>query len=345
MPYKVVMPPVLGRYDSIANLLEANGCVVEKLPLPEPGKPLAWTPEIIHRYFDDADAFIGSFAGMKITREVLEAGKKLRVGASPIIGTENIDVDAATELGIAIGYGATPENLEGVAESVVMLAAALVKHQPRKWAAVRDGGWRIDDAGHMVKNAVIGLIGLGNIGRATAERFAGWETTLLAYDPYVSQEVADRYGCRKVDMDTLLAESDVVSIMVVLNDETRHLIGEPELRKMKQGAYLINTARGGCVDEAALIRALQEGRLGGAAIDAWEQEPTRPDNPLRTMPNVITTGHCVGHSEELHQRIPAAAAENILRGLRGEPPLYFRNPTVLAKWRERMKGYGVEVKA
>jgi phosphoglycerate dehydrogenase-like enzyme len=342
MPHKVVVPPALGRYDSIATLLEGQGCEILRLPAPEAGKPLQWTPQLIGDYFSEADAFIGSFAGLKITREVLEAGKKLKVGASPIIGTENIDVDAATELGIVIGYGAAPENLEGVAESVVMLSAALVKRQPWKWAAVRDGGWRVDDAGHMVKNATIGLIGLGNIGRATAVRFRGWETTLLGFDPYVSQAVADQYGVRMVDKDTLLRESDVVSVMVTLTDETKYLLDAEDFAKMKQGAFVVNTARGACINEKALIAALQSGHLGGAAIDAWEQEPTYADNPLRTMPNVITTGHCVGHSEELHQRIPAAAAENILRGLRGEPPLYTRNPAVLPKWAERLRGMGVE---
>lgn len=344
MPHKVVVPAALGRHEALTGILERNGCEILRMPPQEPGKPMQWTPELIDRYFADADAFVGSFAGLKITRAVLEAGKKLRVGASPIIGTENIDVDAATELGIVIGYGATPENLEGVAESVVMLAAALVKRQPWKWAAVRDGAWRVEDTGHMVKNAVIGLIGLGNIGRAAAVRFRGWETTLLGYDPYISQEVADQYGVRLVDKDTLLRESDVVSVMVTLTDETKYLLDAEDFAKMKPGSYVINTARGACVNEKALIAALQSGHLGGAAIDAWEQEPTYADNPLRSMTNVITTGHCIGHSEELHERIPPAAAENILRGLRGEPPLYTRNPQVLPKWADRLRSLGVEPK-
>lgn len=344
MAYKVVVPAAMGRQETIVDILTANGCEAVRLPAPQPGQPLQWTPELINQYFTDADAFVGSFAGLKITREVLQAGKKLRVGASPIIGTENIDVDAATELGIVIGFGAASENFEGVAEAVVMLSAALIKGQTQKWAALRDGGWRVQDPGHMVSGSTIGLIGMGNIGRATASRLKGWDANLLAFDPYVKQEAVDALGVKMVDKDTLLAESDVVSIMVVLNDETRHIIGEPELRKMKKGSYLINTARGGCVDEKALIAALEEGRLGGAAIDAWEQEPTYADNPLRTMPNVIATGHGIGHSEELHQALPPLAAENILRGLRGELPVHVRNPQVLPKWRERLQQLGVEPK-
>jgi phosphoglycerate dehydrogenase-like enzyme len=344
MAHKVVVPPAIGRYESMVDILQSNGCEVVRLPAPEPGKPLAWTPELIDRYFTDAEAFVGSFAGLKITRQVLEAGKQLRVGASPIIGTENIDVDAATDLGIVIGLGAAPENLEGVAEAVVMLSAALIKGQTQKWAAVRGGGWRVEDPGHMVKGATIGLIGLGNIGRSTAERFRGWEANLLGFDPYVTQEVGDKYGVRMVDKDTLLRESDVVSVMVTLTDETKYLLDAPDFAKMKRGAYVVNTARGACINEKALIAALQSGHLGGAGIDAWEQEPTYADNPLRTMPNVIATGHGIGHSEELHAALPPLAAENILRGLQGEPPVYVRNPQVLPKWAERLRRLGVEPK-
>jgi phosphoglycerate dehydrogenase-like enzyme len=110
---------------------------------------------------------------------------------------------------------------------------------------------------------------------------------------------------------------------------------------MKPSAYLINTSRGPCVDEEALIKALDDGRIAGAAIDTWEQEPTRGDNPLRAHPKIIATGHNVGHSEEVYAALGPAAAENMLRGLRGEPPLYTRNPEVLPRWRERLQRLGV----
>ena len=278
---------------------------------------------------------------MKITRDVLEAGAKLRVGVSQIIGTENIDVDAATELGIVIGYGALPENYLGVAEAAVMLIATLVKRLPAKWEAARGGGWRVDNAGHMVMNNTVGLVGLGNVGRGTARRLAGWDCRLLGADPYVTSETAAAVGFQLVDLDTLLKASDVVSVGVTLTEETRGLIGERELGLTRPGAYLLNTSRGACVDEAALSRALESGHLAGAAIDTWEQEPTRPDNPLRGNPNVIATGHNVAHSEELYERIPLVAAENVLRGLRGEAPVHVRNPEVLPRWRERLVRLGV----
>jgi D-3-phosphoglycerate dehydrogenase len=336
MAFKVVVPNVLMRNEEIAKLLEAEGCEIVRLPAIEPGESRDWSGDEIERYFLDADAFVGTFGPRPISRKVLEAATKLRVGASPIIGTETIDVEAATDVGIAIGYGAAPENLLGVAEAVVMLTAALLKNLPGKWEAVRNGGWRSDEPGNMVMNHTVGLIGLGNIGRATAQRLQGWQCRLLAYDPYVSAEAAREAGAELVDLDTLLRDSDVVSIMVVLSKDTQHLIGARELALMKPAAYLINTSRGPCVDEAALIAALDAGRLRGAAIDTWEQEPTRPDNPLRQHPRVIATGHNVGHSEEVYAALPGLAAQNILNGLRGIEPVCFRNPEVLPRWRERL---------
>jgi phosphoglycerate dehydrogenase-like enzyme len=330
-----------GQFQPIRARLEAAGCEVLSVPASAPGEPAGWTPALIDQYFREADAFIGMFASRPITKEVLQAGERLRVGASPVIGTEHIDVAAATELGIVIGYGAVPENLEGVAEAVVMLIAGLLKHLPQKWAAVRDGGWRVDDPGRMVRDATVGFIGLGNIGRASARRLAGWDVSILSFDPYVTAETGRELGVEMVGLEELLGRSDVVSIMVLLTDETRHLLGADELRRMKPGAYLINTSRGACVDEEALVEALRSGHLAGAAIDVWEQEPAVADNPLRAMPNVIATGHNVGHSQEVMRTIPDAAVENVLRGLRGEPPLYVRNPEVLPAWRERLRALGV----
>ncbi len=128
-----------------------------------------------------------------------------------------------------------------------------------------------------------------------------------------------------MDLETLLGDSDVVSIQVVLTGETRHLLGAKELALMKPGAYLINTSRGGVVDEDALIEALDD-HLGGAALDVWREEPCPPGHPLRTHPRVIATAHNVAHSEELYARLPGAAVENVTRALRGQEPLYVRNP-------------------
>ncbi|MGH2603200.1 MAG: NAD(P)-dependent oxidoreductase, partial [Dehalococcoidia bacterium] len=229
MPYRVVIPGLFGRNESIIPVLEAEGCEVVRLPAVQPGETFVWTPELIESRVRDADALLGMFAGMRLTRQVLTAGEKLRVVTSPVIGTEHIDVDACTDLGIVVAYGAMPENYLGVAEAVVMLIAALRKQFPQKMDTVRSGGWRVPYAGHMVRDCTVGLIGLGNVGRATARRLAGWECTLLGADPYVSPTAAAELGVTLVDLDTLLMESDVVTVMVTLTDDTRHLIGKRAL--------------------------------------------------------------------------------------------------------------------
>lgn len=193
----------------------------------------------------------------------------------------------------------------------------------------------------MVWKRTIGLVGLGNIGREVARRLQGWDCKLVAADPYVSSQAAAEFGVQMMDLGTLLQTSDVVSLHLVLTRETRHLIGERELALMRPDAYLVNTSRGAVVDEAALIRALDNDRLAGVGIDAWELEPAAPDNPLRNHPRVIATGHNIGHSEECYAALAVTAVENTLRGLRGEEPLYLRNPNVLPAWRERLASLNV----
>jgi D-3-phosphoglycerate dehydrogenase / 2-oxoglutarate reductase len=337
MPYRVTVASVPGNLNDIGALLEAEGVEVLRLP-PE---TTTWTPALVDQYVGNADAMVGYFAGLHLPREVLEAGKKLRVVASPVIGTEHIDVAAATELGIAVGYGATPENYLGVAEAVIMQMTMLRKNFPAKMAAVRDGGWRAPHPGAMIRRSTVGLIGFGNIGRGVAKRLAGWECEILATDPYIDPVIPSLLGVRLVDLETLLRESDTVATLVTLTAETRHMIGGAQLALMKPGAFLINDARGGVIDEPALLDALDSGHLAGAAIDTWEQEPAPADHPLRRHPKVLVTGHNVGHSAEAYASLPVAAVENIMRGLRGEPPLHFRNPEVLAKWRERLARLGV----
>lgn len=337
MPYRVVVGPSPGALDNLPALLEAQGCEVKRLPAAAEG----WTEDMIRDFAADAQALVGTFANTKLPRSVMEAAPNLRVIVSPVIGTEHIDVKAATELGIAVGFGATPENYLGVAEAVVMLIAMWRKRFLSKYETVRTGGWRARQPGNMVRGSTVGLIGFGNIGRAVAKRLAGWECELLACDPYVDPAVAAPLGVTLVDLDTLLARSDTVAILVTLTDETWHMIGAAQLAKMRPGAFLINVARGGVVDEPALNDALNSNRLSGAAIDTWEQEPSPLINPLRAHPRVIVTAHNIGHSDEAYASLPIAAVENTMRGLAGQPPLHFRNPDVLEKWRERLRRLGV----
>ena len=191
-----------------------------------------------------------------------------------------------------------------------MLSIELLKRLPAKWEAVRSGGFRVENAGRMVKNSTIGLIGLGNIGQATARRLQGFECRMLAYDPYQKPEVAASVGVELVDKETLLRESDVISIMVTLTDETKHLIGEADFNLMKPGAYLINLARGGVIDSLDTIDTLlRNGHLRGAALDVFEQEPPPANYALLNHPNVIATPHLGASTEEAQARVALQIAE------------------------------------
>lgn len=335
---QVSVAPLPGRLGEVTPLLEEAGCEILRIPGPPPDQTFVWSDELIDEFVRPADALVGIFAGMRLDRRVIEAADRLRVITSPIIGTEHIDVEACTEAGILVAFGAIPENTVGVAEAVVMLATALQHRLPLKVAAVADGSWRPPFAGHLMRECTFGLVGFGAIARQVVGRLSGWEVArVLAADPYVDDAEIVAGGAEPVDLETLLAESDVVSVMVTLTEETRGLIGSEQLARMKPGANLINAARGGVVDERALLEALDAGTLGGAAIDTWESEGPGTTSPLHHHPRVIATGHNVGHSEELYDRHPPAAADNTLRALRGEEPAHVRNPSVLPAWRDRVE--------
>ena len=266
----------------------------------------------------------------------MEAAPCLRGVVSAVIGVDTIDMDAANDFGLIVGHGAMPENYLGVSESTVMLIAALCLDLHGKETLLRTNAPRPPQLrARMVRGKTIGLIGLGRTARGVVERLAGWDVSLQAYDPYVSQAEVSA-GVTMVEWEPLMCTSEVVSVHVTLTPETRHLLGEAELRMMRSDAYLVNTARGGVIDETALYRVLRDEAIAGAAIDVFEHEPLSPDSPLRTLDNMILTPHMVGHSRELMAAIPPAAAENVLRILRGESPLYTKNPEVLGAWQKRL---------
>jgi phosphoglycerate dehydrogenase-like enzyme len=325
----------LGRAADIARRLEEGGCRTRRGPDPnDPWVVTRFTPDEVERWFGDVDAIVVG-TGEVISRDVVAGARRATTVCCFYIGTEFIDVDACTAAGVVVGYGAVPDNYLGVAEAVVMLATALLKELPAKQRAVGGGGWSVPDAGRMVAGSTVGMLGFGNVGRAVARRLAGWDVRLLCHDPYVSPADAEPAGERLVELDPLLRASDVVSVQAALTPATRHLIGARELALMRPDAYLVNTARGPLVDEAAVRAALDGGRLAGAALDVWDEEPTPVANPLRHHPRVIATGHNVGHPQRLYDDMVVAAAENVLRALRGEPPRYVRNPPVLPAWRAR----------
>jgi phosphoglycerate dehydrogenase-like enzyme len=321
--------------DRLAVLLEEAGCQVIRGPQPNPPALTMFPRQEWPRLFGETDVIVVSPRDV-CSREVMTAAPRLRAVVSAVIGVDTIDMDAANDLGLIVGHGAMPENYLGVAESTVMLIAALLLDLHGKERLLRTNAPRPAQLqARMVRGKTIGLIGMGRTARGVVERLAGWGARIQSYDPYVSPELAPA-GVSMVDLTTLLRTSDVVSVHVTLTAETRYLLGETELHLMRPDAYLINTARGAAIDQQALYRVLHSGHLAGAALDVFEHEPLPPESPLRELNNVILTPHMVGHSQELMDAIPPAAAENVLRVLRGEPPLYVKNPEVMPAWHQRL---------
>jgi D-3-phosphoglycerate dehydrogenase len=278
----------------------------------------------------DADALVTSFS--PVTRGLISALEGLKAVVRTGVGYDVVDVRAATELGVIV------VNIPDIwVREVANHALGLLLAWNRKIVPldreVRAGVWRGGVPGERtgsLHGETVGIVGLGNIGSAFARRVAALETTVIACDPYVSDARFAALGVERVSLEALAERSDYVSVHTLLNAETRHLIGEAFLRRMKPTALLINTSRGPVVDEAALTRALQEKRLAGAALDVWEQEPVATDHPLLTMDNVIATPHAAYFSSAAVAAVPRRCGEEVARVLTGQRPLHVVNPEVYA---------------
>jgi D-3-phosphoglycerate dehydrogenase len=315
-------------------LREAGHRVVIGRPLDEPGRR-AYTEDELRAACASADVVLASHLE-RISAAVLEAAPRLRLVIVPFIGTDKIDIPAASRLGILVANSPTRENFVAVAEAAIGLALLLLKRIKHNDAKLRAGGWATrEDRGDFLFGKTVGIVGLGRIGSRVARRLAGWEVRLLASDPYVPRERADALDVSLVDLPTLLAESDVVTLHASLTDETRHLIDEKALRRMKPSALLINTARGEIVDEDAVARAVGERWIAGAAVDAFATEPLPATSAYRGVDpeRLILTPHNVAHSEAGRRANLALALAQILMAARGEPPVHVVNPDAIPRWR------------
>jgi glyoxylate reductase len=268
----------------------------------------------------------------KINAEVFDAAPKLKIVAQMAVGFDNIDIPEATKRGIYVTN--TPEVLtDTTADFAWALLLAVARRVVEADKYVRSGQWKVGwhpmmMQGRDVYGATLGIVGAGRIGFAVAKRATGFDMKILFYDVVPRPEM-EKLGAKKVDMDTLLKESDFVTIHVPLMKETYHLINEEKLKLMKKTAYLINNSRGPVVDEKALYQALKEGKIAGAALDVFEQEPTPVDNPLLKLDNVVVAPHISSASYETRSRMAEMVAENLVAFLEGEKPPNLVNPEVM----------------
>jgi D-3-phosphoglycerate dehydrogenase / 2-oxoglutarate reductase len=323
-----------GPPEELEPLRAAGHEVVIGRPLDSPGRRAYSEAELIEAC-RVADVVLASHLE-RVTPAVLEHAEHLGLVIVPFIGVDKIDVPAATRLGVLVANSPTPENFIAVAEATIGLLLTLLKRVRRGESRLRAGEWaRREDRGDFLFGKTVGIIGLGRIGTHVARRLAGWDVRLLASDPYVPAERAAAVGVALVDLPTLLAEADVVTIHATLTEETRALVGEKALRAMKPTAILINTARGELVDEAAVARAVDEGGIAGAAIDAFAQEPLPTPHPYRNVDpeRLILTPHNVAHSEAGRRANLRLALEQILAVGRGEAPAHVINLEALPIWR------------
>ncbi len=275
----------------------------------------------------DADGIITSESPM--TRRVLESLTQCKVVLRTGVGYDVIDVEAATEQGIAVVNIPDLWTRE-VANQAMSLLLALNRRVVNLHSDIRSSAWtpRPPYAVGALHGETLGILGLGRIGSAMAQRAKGFELNVIAHDPYISAEAFEERGVTAVSFDGLMSQSDYISVHTPLTDETRHIISENSLRLMKPNAYLINTSRGPVVHEAALIKALQEGWIAGAGLDVLEKEPPTSDNPLLSMDNVVLSPHS-GHTSVLSLQLRTGRyGEEVAAVLDGKMPRNLVNPQV-----------------
>ncbi|MDA8219658.1 MAG: C-terminal binding protein [Dehalococcoidales bacterium] len=278
----------------------------------------------------DADAIMTCFA--KVTTKVVEAAKNCRIIARYGIGLDNIDVETATKRGIVV-TNVPAYCLDEVSDHAMMLLLGLARKVTTYDRAVRAGNWDVNVAKPLrrLRGQALGIVGLGKIGTLLAGKARPFGLRVLAYDPYLDAEKARERGAALVDFPTLLAESDFISIHAPLGqaEGTSGMFSDAEFRAMKRTARLINTARGGIVDDKALYRALKEGVIAGAGIDVLPTEPPPADSPLFELDNLILTPHSAFYSEESLIDLETLPAEEVARVLTGRRPVSPVNPQVL----------------
>jgi D-3-phosphoglycerate dehydrogenase len=266
---------------------------------------------------------------VQVDAEAVAAGTRLTIIGRAGVGVDNVDLAAATAAGIVV-VNAPTGNTIAATEHTLALLMSLARHIAAADASMRRGEWkRPQFTGHELRGLTLGIIGLGKIGMAVADRARGLEMETLGHDPFVTEEAAALHGVRLASVADILATADAVTVHVPLTAKTRGMIGAAELATMKPSALLVNVARGGVIDEAALAAALHAGTIAGAAIDVFSTEPPAADNPLLAAPRTILTPHLGASTEEAQTRVAVEACEQVIDVLAGRSARYAVNAPLL----------------
>ena len=263
-----------------------------------------------------SDALI-TRSGTAVTPELVGAGTRLRIIGRAGVGLDNVDVDASTARGILV-INAPTANIMSATEHTMAMLLALCRNIPEAHASVKRGEWtRTKFMGIELEGKTLGIIGLGRIGSRVATRAQGFDMRVIAYDPYIADSVFSKIQAQRVTLDELLAQADVITVHTPLTDETRGMLGAAEIAKMKDRVIVLNIARGGIYDETALANGLDSGKISGAAIDVYEDEPPGQDHPLVKAKNIIVSPHIGANTIEAQDRVAVQTAEMVVKALRG----------------------------
>lgn len=307
----VVTEPI---HEAGVELLQREGVKVVSLP---PSSDM----DSLREVSPDADALI-TRGSIKVTQEIMASSQRLKVVGVHGIGCDHVDLEAAKELRKVVLN--TPMALtETVAEMAIALMLSLTRRVVSADKAVRTGQWSrkySDLKGMEIKGKTVGIVGLGKIGTATARRLKPFDVELVYYSRTRRWDLEEELGLERVSLKDLLRRSDIISLHVPHTPETYHLISSEEFEMMKDGVYIVNTARGKIIDQKVLVEALKAGKVAGAALDVFEVEPLEPGDSLASMDNVVLTPHLGASSEEAMMRMAIQVAEGVLKVLRGEVP-------------------------
>ncbi|MCD9021241.1 phosphoglycerate dehydrogenase [Cohnella silvisoli] len=295
---------------------------------------------------DELVAIIGEYDALlvrsqtRVTERIMNAGKQLKVIGRAGVGVDNIDLDAATKRGIIV-INAPDGNTITTCEHTFAMMMAVARHIPQAYLKTVGGVWdRKSFVGVELRNKVLGVLGMGRIGSEVAARAKAFGMEVFGYDPFLTEERAEKMGVRKASVEDIIREADFITVHTPLTPETRHMIGKDQFAVIKKGVRIVNCARGGIIDELALVAAIDAGQVAGAAFDVFEEEPPAPDHPFLSHPKIIVTPHLGASTIEAQENVAIDVSEQLLHILRGEP---FKNavnmPPVAAEVLSKLEPY------